>query len=67
MFKAVLITYIIILLIALIGLILSFIFGIKTKVKNVRTIMLINLSLFLLILGLGLWIFFYVLSGAKKY
>lgn len=67
MFKAILIIYILILSTALIGLILSFIFGIRTEDKNVRTIMLINLNLFLLILGLSLWIFFYILSGAKKY
>lgn len=67
MFKAVLIIYVIILLVSLIGLILTSIFWIKTHDKNVKIIMLINLDIFLLILGLGLLIFFYILSGAKKY
>lgn len=67
MFKAVFIIYIIILLVSLIGLILTSIFWIKTRDKNVKIIMLINLDVFLLILALGLLIFFYILSGAKKY
>ena len=67
MFKAVFIIYIIILLVSLIGLILTSIFWIKTCDKNVKIIMLINLDVFLLILALGLLIFFYILSGAKKY
>lgn len=59
--------YFILLLISFIVFIFSFVFWIINKNNNLKRVMLIVLGIFLLILLLGIFAFFYILSMIMKY